>query len=193
MSFSVSLTSMCGHPVARSKKRSVAPKDARSKPRKTSSNRRFISLCRVRKGLASSRLRTFTWFPRLQGIRSLIAMLSSFRHAPATQRAAAPRVRLEQVSCSGRLLVLDPLVVVAAVDCDPARLHCLRDLTHELDLQEAAFEGSALHLHIIGQVEHPTERPGRDALIEVLMIMLVGLAPLDGEHILICGDGHLVG
>ena len=61
---------------------------------------------------------------------------------------------------SGRLAVLDLLVVVAiaGVDRNPARLHGLRQLAHQLDLQEPVFKRCACDLDVVGEVELASER-----------------------------------
>src|SRR5882762_5888246 len=203
-SLSVSLTSMSGHPNVRSNKRSE-PNGATSKPRKTSSNTRFISRCSVSKGLVFSPRCTATSRPRFHGMRSLIVMVISpfwlgwqrapgarhgrAREAPkSTDRIAAGPLR------SGRLAVLDLLVVVAnaGVDRNPARLHSLRQLAHQIDLQEPVFQRRACDLDVVGEVELAPERASRDALEQVLVITVLCLAAFHGQHVLLCRDGDLL-
>ena len=88
--------------------------------------------------------------------------------------------------------MLDLLVVVGAVYRDLARLHRLRNFSHQVDLQETAFERRILHLDVIGQIEHATEGAGGDALIEILTFSLLGLAALDRKHVLLGGDVDLI-
>ena len=64
-----------------------------------------------------------------------------------------------------------------AVDGDLPRLHGLGDLPDQFDLEQAIVERRALDLDVVGQVELPLERPGRDAAIEVVAFGLVGLLP----------------
>src|SRR5262245_11837397 len=58
----------------------LAPNRARSKPRKTSSKRRFTSRCRVRTGLNSSLGRTVTW--RLRRLRRITSRIAIARTPP---------------------------------------------------------------------------------------------------------------
>src|SRR5215204_2806793 len=192
-SLSVSPISMFGQPIPPSTPRAV-PNGARSNPRKTSSNRRFISRCSVRKGLTSSPRRTVTSRPRFHGIKSRMLMSYLLSGKPLRRAGARGAVGPAIVrNRSGCLLLLDLLVVVAGVDLDPARLHGFRHLAHEVDLQQSAVERGALHLDVVGQVELAPERTRRDALVEVLVIALLGLAPLDGEHVLLRRDGDVLG
>ena len=64
------------------------------------------------------------------------------------------------------------LVVVAnaGVDRNPARLHGLRQLAHQIDLQEPVFKRRACHLDVVGEVEFAPELTSRDALEQVLVI-----------------------
>ena len=57
---------------------------------------------------------------------------------------------------------------LAVADRDLARLLRLGNLAHEVDVQEAVLERGALHLDIVGKLEHPLESARRDALIEHL-------------------------
>src|ERR1700682_2698768 len=202
-SLSVSLTSMSGHPSARSNKR-LEPNGAMSNPRKTSSNTRFISRCSVSKGFAFSSRCTATSRPRFHGMRSLIVMVippfwflekgcrarqSRAREIPnSTDRIAAGALR------SGRLAVLDLLEIAAnvGVDRNPARLHGLRQLAHQLDLQEPVFKRRACYLDVIGEVKFAPGRTCRDALEEVLVIAVFCLTPFHGQHVLLCRDGDLL-
>src|SRR5882724_10919908 len=203
-SLSVSLTSMSGHPNVRSNKRSE-PNGATSKPRKTSSNTRFISRCSVSKGFAFSPRCTATLRLRFHGMRSLIVMVISpfwLDLAKGSPGAAGPRAGNPKSTYriaagplrSGRLAVLDLLVVVASagVDRNPARLHGLRQLTHQLDLQEPVFQRCACDLDIVGEVELVPERTSRDALEQVLVITVLYLAAFHGQHVLHCRDGDIL-
>src|ERR1700730_5849251 len=117
------------------------------------------------------------------------ARLGRAREAPkSTDRIAAGPLR------SGRLAVLDLLVVVAiaGVDRNPARLHGLRQLAHQLDLQEPVFKRRACHLDIVGEVELAPERTSRDALEQVVVITVLRLAAFHGQHVLLCRDGDLL-
>src|SRR5216683_7833846 len=204
-SLSVSLTSMSGHPNVRSNKRSE-PNGATSKPRKTSSNTRFISRCSVSKGFAFSPRCTATSRPRFHGMRSLIVMVISpfwlglAKGSPgaAGLRTGNPKVDRSDSAAgplrSGRLAMLDLLVVVAnaGVDRNPARLHGLRQFTHQLDLQEPVFKRCACDLDVVGEVELAPERTSRDALEQVLVITVLYLAAFHGQHVLLCRDGDLL-
>src|SRR5712672_4311480 len=202
-SLSVSLTSMFGHPSVRSNRRSE-PNGATSKPRKTSSNTRFISRCSVSKGFAFSLRCTATSRLRFRGMRSLIVMVISpfwLDLAKGSPGAAGPRTEnpksTDRIAAgplrSGRLAVLDLLVVVASagVDRNPARLHGLRQLAHQIDLQEPVFKRRACHLDVVGEVELASERTSRDAMEQVLVITVFYLAAFHGQHVLLCRDGDL--
>src|SRR5260370_19814765 len=204
-SLSVSLTSMFGHPTVRSNRRSE-PNGVTSKPRKTSSNARFISRCSVRKGFDFSPRCPSTSRPRFHGMRSLIVMVISpfwlglAKGSPgaAGLRTGTPKVDRSDSAAgplrSGRLAVLDLLAVVAiaGVDRNPARLHGLRQLAHQLDLQEPVFKRRACHLDIVGEVELAPERTSRDALEQVVVITVLRLAAFHGQHVLLCRDGDLL-
>jgi hypothetical protein len=88
--------------------------------------------------------------------------------------------------------LLDFLVVVTGPDGDPARLHCLRHLPDQVDLQQTGIEGSPLHLDVIGEVENPPERTGRDPLVEILVLGLFGFPAFHGEDILFSRYGDLI-
>jgi hypothetical protein len=90
--------------------------------------------------------------------------------------------------------VLDLLVVVAnaGVDRNPARLHSLRQLAHQIDLQEPVFKRRACHLDVVGEVKFAPERTSRDALEQVLVITILRLAAFHGQHVLVCRDGDLL-
>src|ERR1700756_342839 len=65
---------------------------------------------------------------------------------------------------------------LAACNLDAARLHRFRQFALEFDLQEAIVEASALHLHKIREVEAAFERPPGDAVVEVVALVLAGIA-----------------
>src|SRR3981081_3165105 len=183
-SLSVSLTSMSGHPNVRSNKRSE-PNGATSKPRKTSSNTRFISRCSVSKGFAFSPRCTATSRLRFHGMRSLIVMVISpfwlnlAKGSPRRGRGAHRETKPARTGCG-------------AGPPNPARLHGLRQLTHQLDLQETVFQRCACDLDIVGEVELAPERTSRDALEQVLVITVLYLAAFHGQHVLLCRDGDLL-
>src|SRR3954463_262498 len=121
------------------------------------------------------------------------------RKSPATTRRSRrarrdQRDRLRSALCG--LLLLDLLVVVrvrATGDLDAPWLHRLRDLARELDLQQSVLEARAFHLHVIGKAEGAAEVPRRDALIQHLLIVLLGLVPLHGERVLLGRDRDVLG
>src|SRR3954452_8978056 len=119
------------------------------------------------------------------------------RRYPGQTKSPAAGVRRGGLKCegcrSGGLGRLDLSDVWRSGNRDPARLHCLRNLADQFNLQQAVIKRRALDLDIIGQVELALERPGRDALIQELALGLVGLAAFDRQHILLCGDRDLVG
>ena len=89
--------------------------------------------------------------------------------------------------------MLDFLVVVASrVDCDLARLHGLRHFADQVDVEQSAVEGCALHLDVVGQIEDAAERKRRDTLIQVLVTVLIRLAAFNGKRVLLGRDGDLV-
>src|ERR1700731_3062356 len=83
---------------------------------------------------------------------------------------------------SGGLLLVDVLVgrarggVASRSNGDPARLHGLRHLAHQVDLQDAVLEPCTFDVDVVGQIELAAERPSRDALVKVLVIAGGGLA-----------------
>ena len=90
-------------------------------------------------------------------------------------------------------MLFDLLVVVAGADGDPTRLHRLRHLPDQVDLQKTGIKGGPLNLDVVSQVENPPEGSRRDALVKILMFGFVGLPPFDGEDVLFGRDGDLVG
>src|ERR1700751_1339760 len=95
--------------------------------------------------------------------------------------------------CDLRRLGVDHLRAAVA-DRDLARLHRLRDLTHEIDVQESVLERRALDLDMLGELEHALERARRDALVEHLALLLLGLGlllALDRQRVLLRRDREL--
>src|ERR1044072_5231636 len=90
------------------------------------------------------------------------------------------------------LFVLLVVVPARGTDRDPARLHRLRNLAYQLDLQQAVLEGGAIYLNVVGQAEGAAARPRRDALIEHLLAFLDSLAAFNGERVLLGSDGHVL-
>src|SRR4029079_7509393 len=66
-------------------------------------------------------------------------------------------------------LSLPVLVCWTLSDRDTARLHGLRDATHQGDLQETVVERRAFDLDMVFEAELMLEGPQRDALMQVLM------------------------
>src|SRR5271154_4368018 len=76
-------------------------------------------------------------------------------------------------------LVLEHLGL-AVRDLDRARLHRLGHLTHQVDTEDAVGEAGTGDLDMVGQCKTPLERPGSDAAIEELLVLL-GLLLLAGN------------
>ena len=62
-----------------------------------------------------------------------------------------------------------------------ARLHLLRNAPDQVDVEQPVFEGGALDLDIVGEIESPFERARRDTLIQVLGVTLFLLPAGDRE------------
>src|SRR5436189_2337744 len=78
--------------------------------------------------------------------------------------------------------------VRAGVDRDLPGLLRLRNLAHEVDVQEAILQSRALHLDEIGKLEDALKGARRDAPIKGLAGFLLGLGLLlaaDGEGVLL--------
>src|ERR1700744_4032512 len=71
-----------------------------------------------------------------------------------------------------------------AVDGDAPRLHGLGDFPYQIDLEQAVFEGDALHMDVGGEVELTFEMAGRDPPIKEPALGLIGLATFDGDDVL---------
>src|SRR6188472_3225539 len=114
--------------------------------------------------------------PLLQGMRSLIPMVCSPQFKRLPPRTAAEVCSLMWFG-SGRRLAVDLPDVRSgrAVDRNPARLHGLRDLAHQFNLQQAVVERGSLDLDIVRQIELPLEMPGRDTAVQELALGLFGL------------------
>src|SRR4051794_8553364 len=135
-SFSVSFSSTLGQPIVADE-----PNEPMSKLRKAASNMRFISRCSARNGLpVSLPWRVTLRDPSFQGTRSrsaILILLSCFRIVAALRCAACRTVTRRRFS-SGRLLLFGFLALVAgADDRDPTRLHRLRHIPHQDDLEQA--------------------------------------------------------
>src|SRR5262249_43776506 len=76
---------------------------------------------------------------------------------------------------------------LAIADRDLARLHRLRNLADEVDMEEAVLKRRALDLDVLGELKDALERARRDALVEHLAFLLVGLGlllTLDRQRVL---------
>lgn len=71
------------------------------------------------------------------------------------------------------------LVTEAGFDFYPARFHRFRHLSYQVDLQEPVLEICAGYFDIVGEVELASERAPGNALMEILAIILLGLAAFD--------------
>src|SRR6202521_4684625 len=67
--------------------------------------------------------------------------------------------------------------LAGARDWDRPRLHRLRNLAHEVDVQETVLQARAFDLHVVGELEATFEGPLRDALVEHVagLLLVVGL------------------
>ena len=72
-----------------------------------------------------------------------------------------------------RGLGLDDLSLAAVADRNLARLFRLRNLAHEIDVQEPVLERRALDVDVVGELENTLEGARGDALIEHLAVLLV--------------------
>ena len=61
------------------------------------------------------------------------------------------------------------------LDLDPARLHLLGHLAHQLDRQQPISDAGTRHLDVVGELEAALERAGGDAAVQVLLRVPVGL------------------
>src|SRR5262245_54408221 len=76
---------------------------------------------------------------------------------------------------------------LAVADRDLARLHRLRDLADEVDMEEAVLERRAPDLDVLGELKDALECARRDALVEHLAFLLLGLGlllTLDRQRVL---------
>ena len=69
-------------------------------------------------------------------------------------------------------------------DLDPPGLHAFRHASDQVDMEQPVFEGGVLDLDVIGEIETPLESPGRNSLVKVLGLLVVGL--LAGHRKLAC-------
>jgi hypothetical protein len=69
------------------------------------------------------------------------------------------------------------------LDLDPARPHRLGHLARQLDRQQPVLEPRVLHLDVVGELEAPLERAGRDAAVQVLRALLALLAPAHHQQV----------
>src|SRR5512143_329163 len=86
-------------------------------------------------------------------------------------------------------------------DRNIAGLHGLRQLAHEIDMQQAMLEACALHHDMVGELESALEAPRGDAAMEERRVLDLGLLlAADGKGVLLhldfevalaeAGDGH---
>src|SRR5262245_53951698 len=88
---------------------------------------------------------------------------------------------------------LDLACGLAVADGDAARLQALRDIAHEVDMQQTVLELGALHLDVVGELEAALEGSGGDAAVQELALLVLGLLlGADGEHLLLDVDVELV-
>jgi hypothetical protein len=64
---------------------------------------------------------------------------------------------------------------LAVADGDAARLEALRDIAHEVDVEQAVLEAGALDLDVVGELEAALERAGGDAAVQELRVLVLGL------------------
>src|SRR5262245_55773961 len=117
-------------------------------------------------------------------------MLCETKSAPAS-RGAPHQSRGDRLR---GLLGVDHLGRTAA-DRNLARLRRLGNLALEVDVQEAVLQARALDLDMVGELEAPLERAGRDALVEhvaVLAVLLGLLVAADRERVLLHLDRQIV-
>jgi hypothetical protein len=60
----------------------------------------------------------------------------------------------------------------ATADGDAPGLHGLGDFAEELDPEQAVVERRGLHLDVVSKVELPFERPSRNALVDIFVLVL---------------------
>src|ERR1700730_5869565 len=86
-------------------------------------------------------------------------------------RAHAPEwsERVRRLHCGFGLrcgLGVDDLAVRRRVDANGARLHGFRNLTHQIDMQEAVLQLRGLHLDKVGEPKYALERSCTDTSLE---------------------------
>jgi hypothetical protein len=90
----------------------------------------------------------------------------------APRHRGAPKLHLVLPSGSD-LGPLDLQDFAGTRDRDRPRLHRLRDLAHEVDVQEPILQARTLDLHIVGELEATFEVPRGDALVEYVATLLL--------------------
>jgi hypothetical protein len=80
----------------------------------------------------------------------------------------------------------------ATADGDAPGLHGLGDFANEFNPQQTIVERGGPHLDVIGKVELPLEGTRRDALIEIVVLVLVALATFHRQHVLLGRHGDLI-
>src|SRR5712691_11428186 len=79
---------------------------------------------------------------------------------------------------------LDLACRLAVADGNGARLQALGHVAHEVDMEQAVLELGALDLDVVGELEAPLERARRDAAVQELAPLLLGLLlAADVEHL----------
>ena len=81
-----------------------------------------------------------------------------------------------------RGLGLKQLRADEVADQDPPRLHCLRDVSDQLDVQHAVLELRCAHLNMVREPERALERASSDAAVQELTLLLVFLALTTGDR-----------
>jgi hypothetical protein len=96
--------------------------------------------------------------------------------------------KIQPVGASGSDLGgLDLQELAGARDRDRPRLHCLRDLAHEVDVQEAVLQARALDLDMVGAGSYG---PRGDALVEHVagLLVVVGLLRAADRQPVLCAS-----
>src|SRR5215472_8480211 len=100
-------------------------------------------------------------------------------------------VRIFGLGCR---LCVNNLAVRRCIDANGAGLHGLRNLTHQVNVQETVLELRRLHFDKVGKPKYALKRPSRNALIKNFRLPGIGyglLLALHRQCVFLCLNGKL--
>jgi len=82
---------------------------------------------------------------------------------------------------------------LAAANLDTAKLHSLRDMADEVDVQKPIFKSRPIHFDMVFQTHTKLERPFRDGMVKIFLLGDLSLFAGHREKVLLRRDRDLLG